>query len=153
MDVNSINPVLEAFINILPQIGFQSVKKKSVFLGGSMLENNGIMINIGVLGPVKGVIIIGMTVDSARQFASRMMMGMEVPALDALAQSAISEMGNMVCANACTNFASAGLAGVDISPPTLIMGEGGCISLSVPKVIGINFDIDGILLDVFVGLY
>ena len=37
MDVNFINPVLAAFASILPQIGFQTVEKKGVSLGGSKL--------------------------------------------------------------------------------------------------------------------
>ena len=81
-----------------------------------------------------------------------MMMGMPVAELDPLAQSAISEMGNMVCANSCTNFAEAGIGGLDISPPTMMIGEGGHVMLSVPNVIMVKFSIDNIDVDVYVGL-
>lgn len=153
MDVKIINPLLEAFASILPQIGFQTVEKKSISLKGSVLQNSGVMINIGVMGPLKGAILIGMDMDSAKQFASKMMMGMEVPELDSLAQSAISEMGNMVCANACTHFSQAGIKGLDISPPTLLIGKDGQVRLSVPKVIAVNFIVDHIAVDVYVGLF
>ncbi|MBP2652665.1 MAG: putative inhibitor of methylation, CheC [Firmicutes bacterium] len=153
MDVNAINPILDAFAHILPQVGFQVVEKKAISLESSCLRNPGMIINIGVMGPLKGAILIGMDVESAKQFASKMMMGMEVVELDSLAQSAISEMGNMVCANACTNFSQSGMGGLDISPPTLLIGKDAMIKLSVPKVIGVTFAVDGIRVDVFVGLF
>lgn len=104
MDVNSINPILQAFAEILPQIGFQEITKKGIALEGATLQNPGILINIGVMGPLKGAILIGMSIDDAQLFASKMMMGMPVCDLDELAQSALAEMGNMVCANACSLF-------------------------------------------------
>lgn len=153
MDVNTINPILDAFATILPQIGFQSIEKKGVALEGAVLPNPGLMINIGVLGPLKGAILIGMTIDGAKRFASKMMMGMEVAELDELAQSAISEMGNMVCANACTNFSAAGVIGLDISPPTLLVGVDGRVRLSVLKVVVVQFLADDIPVSVYVGLH
>lgn len=152
MDVNIINPILESFAGILPQIGFQAVERKGIALEGSNLHYQGILINIGVLGPLKGAILIGMSLDAAKQFASKMMMGMEVAELDSLAQSAISEMGNMVCANACTNFTKAGIHGLDISPPTLLIGDAGQVRLPVPQVIVVKFAVDGIDVNVYAGL-
>ena len=77
MDVNSINPILQAFAEILPQIGFQEITKKGIALEGATLQNPGILINIGVMGPLKGAILIGMSIDDAQLFASKMMMGMQ----------------------------------------------------------------------------
>ena len=153
MDVNSINPILNAFAEILPQIGFQDIAKNGISLEGSTLENPGILINIGVMGPLKGAILIGMSIDDAHQFASKMMMGMPVAELDELAQSALAEMGNMVCANACSLFSQTGVVGLDISPPSLLVGKGGQVRLSVPKMIVVNFSADGIAVDVYVGLF
>lgn len=152
MDVNIINPVLEAFTNILPQIGFQTVTRQGVSLADSTLYYQGVLINVGVLGPVQGAILIGMDINSARQFASQMMMGMEVTEFDSLAQSAISEMGNMVCANVCTNFVKSGINGMDISPPTLLIGDGQ-VRLAVPNIIVVDFSVDTIKIKVYVGLY
>jgi len=153
MDVNSVNPILSAFASVLPQIGFEKVEKKSVAMQGAVIENIGVMINIGMMGPLKGVILIGMDIDSAKRFASKMMMGMAVPELDNLAQSAVSEMGNMVCANACIQFSESGVIGLDISPPTLLIGAGGMVKVSVPKVIVVKFLVDEIAVNVYVGLY
>lgn len=153
MDVNSINPILKAFAEILPQIGFQEINKNGISLEGAVLENPGVLINIGVMGPLKGAILIGMSLDNAHQFASKMMMGMPVSELDELSQSALAEMGNMVCANACSLFSLAGVVGLDISPPTLLVGKGGQVRLSVPKMLVVKFSADGIAVDVYVGLF
>lgn len=152
MDVNVINPLLDAFVNVLPQIGFQTVTKKSLSVANTAIPNNGVIINIGVVGPLKGAVMIGMDVESAKRFASKMMMGMEVPELNDLAQSAISEMGNMVCANACSRFSEAGIAGLDISPPTMMIGEGGLVRLPVPQAIVLDFLVDDITVKICVGL-
>ena len=152
MDVNLINPILVAFADILPQIGFQKVEKKSISLVGSTFTYDGVLINLAVVGSIKGVIMIGMDLDSAKRFASAMMMGMEVTDFDSLAQSAVSEMGNMVCANACTQFSKVGIDGMDISPPTLMISQGGQATLPVPQTIVIHFLVDSIHIKVYVGL-
>lgn len=153
MDVKLLNPILEAVAGILPQLGFQSVTKKGVALSGSVLEWRGVMINIGMLGKIRGSIGIGMQKEAACRFASVMMMGMEVTELDELAQSAISEMANMVCANACTRFSQVGLDGVDISPPVLLVGEVGKVTLPAPKVLSVAFMADDIPMDIHIGLH
>lgn len=113
----------------------------------------GVIINIGMLGSVKGSVAISMEKEAACRFASTMMMGMAVKKLDELSQSAISEMANMVCANACTLFIQDGMEGVDISPPVLFVGEGDKITLPVPKVIFVAFLVDDIPLNIHVGLH
>jgi len=152
MDVNFINPILAAFTEILPQIGFQKTEKKGISLVGSSFDYDGVLVNLAVVGAIKGVILIGMDLDSAKRFASKMMMGMEVAEFDDLAQSAVSEMGNMVCANACTQFSKVGIEGLDISPPTIMISQGGKATLPVPQTIVINFAVDDIDIKVYIGL-
>ena len=119
---------------------------------GPTFDYDGVLINLAVVGSIKGVILIGMDIDSAKRFASHMMMGMEVTEFDALAQSAVSEMGNMVCANACTQFSKVGIDGLDISPPTIMISQGGRATLPVPQTVVIHFSVDGIDIRVYVGL-
>jgi len=153
MDVSLINPILSAFYEIIPQIGFQKIEKKNLSLVGSTFDYSGVLINLAVVGSIKGAILIGMEMDSAKQFASKMMMGMEVAEFDALAQSAVSEMGNMVCANACTQFTKVGIDGLDISPPTLMIAQGAQATLPLPQTIIIHFLVDDAIdVKVYVGL-
>ncbi|MBU2700120.1 chemotaxis protein CheX [Sporomusaceae bacterium BoRhaA] len=152
MDVNIINPILSAFNEIIPQIGFQTIRKTNITLVGSTFNYSGVLINLSVIGSIKGVILIGMDLNSAKRFASKMMMGMEVNDFDTLAQSAVSEMGNMVCANACTHYSQVGIDGLDISPPTLMVGQGGEATLPVPQTIVVHFLVDDIEIQVYIGL-
>ncbi|XFO68580.1 hypothetical protein SPSIL_048030 [Sporomusa silvacetica DSM 10669] len=59
----------------------------------------------------------------------------------------------MVCANVCTNFVKSGINGMDISPPTLLIGNDGQVRLAVPNVIVVDFSVDNIKIKVYVGLY
>ena len=122
MDVNHINPVLEAFMTVLPQLGLADVQRKGVSLKGRYIESPGVMIIVGIVGDIKGNIIYGMTVDDAKKIASTMMMGMPVNEFDDLAQSAISELTNMLTANVATNFSKDNII-INISTPTLMHGE------------------------------
>jgi chemotaxis protein CheX len=152
MDVSIINPLLTAFTEILPQLGFQSVERRKVSEIEAAFQYNGILLNISLFGTVKGAILFEMNVEAANKFASKMMMGMPVTELDAIAKSAISEMGNIICANTCTQFTKIGITDLDISPPTLMISENGEATLPVPKSIVVNFLIDDIELNAYVSL-
>lgn len=152
MDVKLINPFLQAFAEILPQIGFNTVEKAGLSLVNDTLEYNGVLINISFVGPLKGVILTTMPVDNAKQFAKKMTMGMEFAEFDAIAQSAVSEMTNMVCANACTQFSEIGMEGLDISPPTVLVSEKGIASLPVPQTIAVNLKADEIKFNVYIAI-
>lgn len=150
MDVNNLNHILDAFKNVLPQLGFQNIQKGSLSLKGRFIESPGVVVIIGIMGDIKGNIIYGMTDDSAKKIASKMMMGMPVETLDEMSQSALSELVNMLTANAATNFADGGIT-VDISTPTLIYGQFTANSSS-DKVICVQMKADDTLIDVNIAL-
>ena len=122
MDVNYINPVLESFNIILPQLGLNDIKKNGISVKGKYIKSKGVVIIIGIIGDVKGNIIYGMSVDTAKKIASIMMMGTPVDIFDELPQSAISELVNMLTANVVMNFSKDNI-NIDISTPTLIEGD------------------------------
>ena len=122
MDVRHINPVIESVGNIMPQLGFAEVSKKGVTLKDRNIQSPGVVIIIGLISDVKGNIIYGLSIDNAKKIASQMMMGMPVDDFNEMAQSAISELVNMLTANVATNFSRDNIT-VDISTPTLIQGE------------------------------
>lgn len=150
MDVKMIEPILTAFTEILPQIGFQSVIRKDVSTVNSSFEYQGVLVIISIIGQIKGATLIEMTLDSAKKIASKMMMGMPVNDFDALAQSAISEMGNMVCANTCTQFSKSRIEGLDISPPTLLISEAGVATLPFSESYKLTLTADEIPISVYV---
>jgi chemotaxis protein CheX len=122
MDVNYINPILNSFASVMPQLGLANVAKKGMSLKGRFIESPGVMIIVGIIGDIKGNIIYGLSLNDAKKIASTMMMGMPVDKFDELAQSAISELTNMLTATVATNFSNDNI-NINISTPTLVHGE------------------------------
>lgn len=122
MDVRYINPFIDSFIDIMPQLGVGNIKKGKLSVKNKSIDSIGVLILIGIVGDLKGNIIYGVTMESAKNIASKMMMGMPVEELNEMAQSAISEMTNMVTARACTLFSEEGV-NIEISTPTLMYGK------------------------------
>jgi len=150
MDVNHVNPVLESFNNILPQLGLNNIEKKGISVKGKYIQSLGVVIIIGLIGDIKGNIIYGMSIDTAKKIASIMMMGMPVEKFDELPQSAISELVNMLTANIAMNFSNDNI-NVDISTPTLIEGEF-TASCNSDKVLCVEMGVDGMVIEVNISL-
>lgn len=150
MDVKHINPFLESFAHVMPQVGLTKVERKGISLKGRFIESPGVMIILGIMGDIKGNVIYGISRDNAKQIASTMMMGMPVAELDELAQSAISELTNMLTANAAINFSNEGID-INISTPTLIHGDFTANSNS-DKVICVEMLVNEMLFEVSISL-
>ncbi|AFS79424.1 chemotaxis protein, CheC-like protein [Gottschalkia acidurici 9a] len=135
MDVKLINPFLESFNTIMPQLGFQT--EKGEILLKDKINGAGIAITVGITGDIKGNVIYIMEEEGAKKVASQMMMGMPVDELNDMAQSAISELSNMLTANASMNYSNQGLT-TDISTPVLVMGKDINIKVNTKEIICIN---------------
>lgn len=122
MDVKYINPFIGSFVNVMPQLGINNFKKNSLSVKDRVLKSSGVLIIIGIVGDFKGNVFYRTTMDCAKKIASTMMMGAEVTTLDTIAQSALSELGNMLAANASTIFSQDNII-IDISTPTLMYGD------------------------------
>ena len=121
MDARCINPVIDAFREILPQLGLADIQRGSLSVGTNSVESLGVTVIIGMTKGLRGNVAYNMTEATAMAIASTMMGGMTVTQFDDLPQSAISELVNMVTANAAIRFEQMGIL-VDISPPSLIVG-------------------------------
>lgn len=121
MDVKYINPFLNSLANVFPQLGITNIKRGNISIKGKLIESPGVTIIVGIIGDIKGNVIYGTTMESAKKIASTMMMGMDVPEFTEIAQSAISELTNMLTANAATSFSNENI-NIDISTPTLVYG-------------------------------
>lgn len=131
----------------MPQIGFSEVKKGKLSLKEIDLVSSGIIILVGIVGSIKGNVVYSIGVESAKKMASKMMMGMPVDEFDEMAKSAISELANMLTANAATIFASSGTT-IDISTPTLLQGESVSIKMSSNKILCIELFADDIPIEI-----
>ena len=151
MDVKIVNPFVEAVDDVMPQLGFKEIKKVGLEVKDSHIPSHGVMALIGIAGAVKGTVIYNVETDHAQIIASTMMGGAPVPEMDEMAQSAISEMANMLCANASIKLSNMGM-NIDISTPTLMFGKDTTLKVSVNKVLGVKVLMDNIPLTVEIAI-
>ncbi len=142
MNIEYINPFIEASQIVLKQIASADVKIGKVFLKNSPYKSEDIVIMVGLTGNIRGQAIFTTGRTYGMKLASKMMMGMEVTELDEMSKSAISEMANMIMGNAATIFYNKGF-NIDITPPSLLMGENMFITPSKMQTISIPLLIDG----------
>jgi chemotaxis protein CheX len=149
MDVKYINPFIKSFDTVMPQLGFE-VKKGGVSLKDSIV-GSGITITLGLIGDIKGNIIYIISEEDGKKIASKMMMGMQVEELNEMAQSAISELTNMLTANASTNYSEEGIM-VDISTPVLLTGESINIKVNSKNILDLDMIVDEMTIKLNVAL-
>lgn len=151
MDARFINPVIDAFREILPQLGLTDIQKGKLSVGTNAVESLGVTVIIGLTKEIRGNVAYNMSEQDAIGIASTMMGGMPINQFDDLPQSAISELVNMVTANAAIRFEQMGIK-VDISPPSLIVGTDFRTRLLHEKFLVIEMLADGHLIQLNLGM-
>ncbi|MNF12768.1 CheC-like family protein [compost metagenome] len=68
-----------------------------------------------------------------------------------MVKSALSELSNMLTANAATSFASIGVS-IDISTPTLLCGENVSVKMSSKQVLCVQLISDGVPVDINIAI-
>ena len=141
MDVKYINPFIESFTTVMPQLGFCDIKKGELSVKGQELIKSGVIILVGIVGEIKGNVVYCIDLENAKNIASTMMMGMPVDEFDEMSQSALSELTNMLTASAATCFYDLGIP-IDISTPTLLHGKNISVKMSSAQVLCIQLIAD-----------
>ena len=126
----------------MPQMGFPEPKRLKMGVKTKNAVSLGVSVIVGFTKQIRGNVVYNMSEDTAKFIASTMMMGMPVAEFDAMAQSAISEMSNMLTANAATNLTGMGLE-VDISTPSLSIGENFQVKISDDNYLTVEMDLAG----------
>lgn len=134
MDIEFINPFIEASQTVLKQIASIDAKLGKVYLKDSPYKSENILILVGLTGSIRGQAIFSMSKNLAMSIASKMMFGMPVTELDEISKSAISELANMILGNAATLLYNKG-KNVEITPPSLLMGDNMSISPNRMKTV------------------
>jgi chemotaxis protein CheX len=134
MNVEYINPFIEASQTVLKQTANIDAKLGNVTLKDSPYTSDSVVIIVGLTGKIRGQAVFSMSKRVALGVASAMMGGMTVTELDEISKSAISELTNMILGNAATILYSKGI-GIEITPPSLVMGDNLQISSSKMKTI------------------
>ena len=146
MDAKLVNPFVSAVESVVPQMGFPAPKRTSLSLRQKNVTGLGVSVIVGFTKQLRGNVVYNMDEETAKYIASTMMMGMPVAEFDAMAQSAISEMSNMLTATAATNLAGMELE-VDISTPSLSIGEGFQLKISDGPYLTVAMDVASHLLE------
>lgn len=137
MDARLLTPFVEAVLEILPQFGVQDIKKGGLRLKDCMASMQHVTALVGLSKQIRGNVAYSMSEDTAKKIVSAMMMGMPVAELDPMAQSALSELANMLAANAAIKFESLGLL-TDISPPSVVIGDNVTVRMSAERTVVID---------------
>ena len=121
LDVNHINPFLQSALSI-----FDSMMQMKLAIGKPCVSNLAFndqifALQVGLTGDLKGQIFFVMSIDAAKNVASKMMCGMPVAELDEMSASALSELSNMIMGNTATLFSTKNIR-IDITPPLVLMG-------------------------------
>ena len=142
-----VNPIIDAFMDVMPQMGFPMPKRQRIYLQERNVISNGVTLTLGFTKQMQGKVIYNMTADTARYIASTMMFGVPVTKFNELAQSALREMSNMLTAHAAIKYSEFGLD-VDITTPELIIEEGNTIKISDAHYLTVEMDLGGHKIDV-----
>ncbi|GAX91104.1 chemotaxis protein CheX [Effusibacillus lacus] len=122
MAARIISPFMQSAASILEQMTRVQAEPGTVVASHPELHASYLWILIDLHGAVQASVAFGFVPDTALKIASAMMGGFQLNELDAISQSAISELGNMISGNACSLLSQEGLV-VDISPPKLVFGQ------------------------------
>lgn len=122
MNIEYINPFIEASQTVLKQVANVDAKLGKVYLRSSPYKGESILIIVGITGKMRGQAIFTMSKKVAFMIASAMMFGTPVDELNEISKSAISELTNMILGNTATLLYNKGI-GIEITPPSLLLGE------------------------------
>jgi len=133
-NVKFMNPFVEAAAEVLEKEVNAKVERGTLSLQKSAMTSDEITVLLSLVGQVQGVVLYGLSVETALHLVSKMM-GQEFTEFDNLAQSGIAELGNVITGCATVKLSKEGFA-AEISPPTLVQGQGIQIStLDFPRVV------------------
>jgi chemotaxis protein CheX len=122
MRVEYINPFVEAAFNVLKEVLNTEVKRGDLYLKSSSMQIMGVAALVGLAGDVEGRVLFDMTKDTALFVAGAMNGGEEFKAFDEMAKATITELANMITAQAVTKLHELGFK-FDLTPPALFSGE------------------------------
>lgn len=141
LDARLINPFLEACVGVMGMVAQTQLKVAGPKIASSMTQGH-LAIKVGVVGELNGEVTFEISPDNAKDIASKMMCGMPVDALDEMACSALSELGNMVAGNAATIFSSMDIL-IDITTPRLI-AQLSAADVTIGKGLVVPLSFDGV---------
>jgi chemotaxis protein CheX len=129
-----VNPFVTAAYQVLQKETKAEVTKGSVSLQDSPLVSDEVTVLIGVVGRAQGLVLYGMSEKTAKGLVS-VMYGEQIAVFDAMAESAVAELGNVITGLASGELERGGYP-CKIAPPSVVVGKGTSIStLSIKRLV------------------
>lgn len=122
MRVEYINPFVEATYNVLNEVLGGGVKRGDLYLKESSMKIMGVAALVGLAGDVEGRVLFDMSHETALKVAGAMNGGEVFTTLDDMAKATITELANMITAQAVTKLHELGFK-FDLTPPALFAGS------------------------------
>ena len=121
MRVEYINPFVESAFNVLKEVLGTDVQRGELYLKRTTQPVMGVAAIVGLAGDVEGRVLFDMSMQTAIDLASAMN-GETLPSLDDLGKATITELANMITAQAVTKLYDLGFK-FDLTPPAIITGD------------------------------
>jgi chemotaxis protein CheX len=121
MRVEYINPFVESTFNVLKDVLGTDVQRGELYLKRTTQPVMGVAAIVGLAGDVEGRVLFDMSMKTAIDLASAMN-GETLPSLDDLGKATITELANMITAQAVTKLYDLGFK-FDLTPPAIITGD------------------------------
>ena len=121
MRVEYINPFVEAAFNVLREVLQSDVKRGELYLKSTSMPVMGVAAIVGLAGDVEGRVLFDMDRPTALKIASAMNQE-ELKDFDDLVKATITELANMITAQAVTKLHDLGFR-FDLTPPAIFTGE------------------------------
>lgn len=122
IDVRHINPFLQSSVSIVENVTQIKLAVGKPEVTDFHLSEQTYAIQVGVVGQMKGQVVLALRDENAKLVASKMMYGMPVTELDEMSSSALNELSNMIMGNTATIFSTLGIL-IDITPPLAVYGS------------------------------
>jgi chemotaxis protein CheX len=124
--VEFVNPFIQAASEVLDSELGSETERGNLRLQKSAFTTDEVTALVGVTGAVTGMVLYSMSAETAVRIVSKVM-GQQFEEFDALAQSGIGELGNVITGRAGILLSEAGYPS-NITPPALVVGKGTMIT-------------------------
>ncbi len=121
MRVEYINPFVESAYSILKEVLNTKITRGELYLKATSQPVLGVTAIVGLAGDVEGRVLIDMSAETAIKIASAMN-NENFKELSELAKATITELANMIVAQAVTKLSELGFK-FDLTPPTIFTGK------------------------------
>lgn len=121
MRVEYINPFVEAAFNVMKEVLGGDVRRGELYLKSTSMPVMGVAAIVGLAGGVEGRVLFDMNKVTALSIASAMN-GEDLTVMDDLVKATITELANMITAQAVTKLHELGFQ-FDLTPPAIFTGD------------------------------